>query len=227
VCNAGQAYAPGVATHAIALLLAVQRCLPTVIANQRRHAWDRAFTAQLTVPTASTIAVIGFGPIGREIARILRALGARVIAVTRRGAPDPLAHEVAAVEALCEVLPRADAIVIAAPYDASSHHLIGERELGACKKTAVLINIARGGIVDPRALESALKMGTIAGAGIDVTEPEPLPNDDSLWDSPNLIITPHCAGASGPTGGDLLAELACDNLSRFIRGEPLTHVVSA
>ena len=90
--------------------------------------------------------------------------------------------------------------MIAAPYDESTRRLIGEREFAACKKNAVLVNIARGGIVEPRALETALRTGVIAGAGIDVTDPEPLPPDDPLWDAPNLIITPHCAGACGPIG---------------------------
>jgi phosphoglycerate dehydrogenase-like enzyme len=226
VCNAGEAYAPAVATHAVALLLAVQRRIATVIANQARHAWDRAFTPQLSVPASSTIAVIGFGPIGREIARILRAMGARIIAVTRRGLPDAAADEVVPVDKLHDVLARADAIVIAAAYDETTRHLLAARELGLCKKTAVLINIARGGIVDPRALEMALRAGTIAGAGIDVTEPEPLPADDTLWDAPNLIITPHCAGACGPLAGDRLADLACENIERLRRGEALQHVVS-
>jgi phosphoglycerate dehydrogenase-like enzyme len=225
VCNAGEAYAPAVATHAVALLLAVQRQIQAVIANKARHAWDRAFAAQLAVPASGTALVIGFGPIGRAIATILHAMGARIVAVTRGGAPHALADEVVRVDGLHGLLPRADALMIAAPYDPSTHHLIGAREFAACKKSAVLVNIARGGIVDPRALETALRDGTIAGAGIDVTEPEPLPPDDTLWDTPNLIITPHCAGACGPAGGERLAELACANLERFASGAPLMHVV--
>jgi phosphoglycerate dehydrogenase-like enzyme len=225
VCNAGEAYAPAVATHAVALLLAVQRQIAAVIANKTRHAWDRAFAAQLAAPASGTAVVIGFGPIGRAIATILRAMGARIVAVTRSGAPHALGDEAVAVASLHTVLPRADAIMIAAPYDPSTHHLIGEREFAACKRNAVLVNIARGGIVDPCALERALRAGTIAGAGIDVTEPEPLPADDTLWDAPNLIITPHCAGACGPAGGERLAELACANLERFASGTPLMHVV--
>jgi phosphoglycerate dehydrogenase-like enzyme len=124
------------------------------------------------------------------------------------------------------VLARADAIIIAAPLDESTRHLIGEREFAVCKKNAVLVNIARGGIVEPRALETALRTGTIAGAGLDVTDPEPLPGDHSLWDAPNLIITPHCAGASGPVAGERLADLVCDNLGRFLRGAPLLHVLA-
>jgi phosphoglycerate dehydrogenase-like enzyme len=226
LCNAGEAYAASVATHAIALLLALQRHIPTVYANQARQAWDRAFTPKLTMPAAGTILVVGLGPIGREIARVLRAFGARVIGVTRRGQPDPIVDEVVASNALHGVLPHADAIVIAAPYDETTRHLIGAPELAACKKNAILVNVARGGIVEPRALEAALRSGAIAGAGLDVTDPEPLPPNDPLWDAPNLIITPHCAGASGAASGERLTELVCANLARFMRGEKLQHVVT-
>ena len=226
LCNAGEAYASSVATHAIALLLALQRRIPTVFANQARHAWDRAFTPQLTMPAAGTVIVVGLGPIGREIARLLRAFGARVIGITRRGQPDASANEVVPASALRDVLPHADAIVIAAPYDETTRHLIGAGELALCKKSAVLVNVARGGIVEPRALEAALRSGAIAGAGLDVTDPEPLPPNDPLWDAPNLIITPHCAGASGAASGERLTDLVSANLARFMRGEPLQHVVT-
>jgi phosphoglycerate dehydrogenase-like enzyme len=226
LCNAGAAYAASVATHAIALLLALQRHIPTAIANKTRHAWDRAFTPQLTMPAASTVIVIGLGPIGREIARLLRGFGARVIGVTRRSQPDAIADEVVPASALRDVLPRADAIVIAAPYDETTRHLIGADELAVCKRSAVLVNVARGGIVEPRALEGALRSGAIAGAGLDVTDPEPLPANDPLWDAPNLIITPHCAGASGAASGERLTDLVCANLARFMRGETLQHVVT-
>jgi phosphoglycerate dehydrogenase-like enzyme len=178
------------------------------------------------MPAASTIVVVGLGPIGREIARILRAFGARVIGVTRRGLPDPSADEVVAAGALRDVLPRADAIVIAAPLDESTRNLIDARALAACRKTAVLVNVARGGIVEPRALETALRSFAIAGAGLDVTDPEPLPPNDPLWDAPNLIVSPHCAGASGAASGERLADLVCANLARFMRGEKLQHVVT-
>jgi phosphoglycerate dehydrogenase-like enzyme len=127
---------------------------------------------------------------------------------------------------LRDLLPRADAIVIAAPYDETTRHLLGAPELAACKKTAVLVNVARGGIVEPRALEAALRSGAIAGAGLDVTDPEPLQPNDPLWDAPNLIITPHCAGAAGAASGERLADLVCANLARFMRGEKLQHVVT-
>src|SRR5436190_5332084 len=129
VCNAGEAYGPAVATHAVALLLALQRRIPAVLADQARHAWERGFAPLLTIPSSSTIVVIGFGPIGREIGRILRALGARVIAVTRHGRPDEGADVILPASELPRVLPRADAIMIAAAHDESTHHLINERSL--------------------------------------------------------------------------------------------------
>src|SRR5215471_895124 len=117
VCNAGPAYAPAVAMPAVALLLALQRRLPTILTNQQRHAWDRSCTAELTTPASSTIAVIGFGPIGREIGRLLRV---HVVAVTRRGLPDPNADEIVSVAHLRDVLTRADALVVAASSDEST-----------------------------------------------------------------------------------------------------------
>jgi phosphoglycerate dehydrogenase-like enzyme len=225
VCNAGEAYAPAVATHAVTLLLALQRQMPAALANQPKHVWNKDFAAQAIIPAGRTIVVVGLGPIGREIARLLRAFGARIVAVTQHGRPDPQADEVVAVDRLAEVLPRADAVMLAAPYNESTRHLIGAREFALCKKTAILVNISRGGMVDAPALIAALKCGAIAGAGIDVTDPEPLPADDPLWDAPNLIITPHYAGACGPSAGDRLAELTCANLIRFCDGAPLQHTV--
>jgi phosphoglycerate dehydrogenase-like enzyme len=222
VCNAGEAYGPAVATHAIALLLALQRRIPAVLADQARHAWERGFAPLLTIPSQSTIVVIGFGPIGREIGRLSRA---RVIAVTRHGRLDAGADEVHPANELHHILPRADAVLIAAAYDESTHHLINTQSLGLCKKSLILVNIARGAIIDTNALNTALRNGTIAGAGLDVTDPEPLPPDNPLWDAPNLIITPHCSGACGPAAGDRLADLACDNLDRFMAGAPLKHIV--
>ena len=225
VCNAGDAYSPAVAAHAVSLLLALQRRVHLMLANQARHAWDRGYVPQVTTPAGSVIAIVGFGSIGREVARLLRAFGPHIVGVSRSAAPNPLADEMLGSGDLAAVLPRADAIVLALPLDPSTHGLIGAQELAACKNSAILINIARGQIVDGRALAEALRAGTIAGAGLDVTDPEPLPADHPLWDAPNLIISPHFAGASGLTGPKRLADMAADNLERFLKGEPLRHVI--
>jgi phosphoglycerate dehydrogenase-like enzyme len=226
VTNAGDAYAPAVATHAVALLLGVQRQFPAFLASQARHSWDRTFGSRAAIPFDSTVAIIGFGHIGSAIGRILRSFGARIVAVTRRGLPHPDADETAPVTELGAILPRADAIVIALAPGPDSHHLIGAKEFAAMKRGAVLVNIARGYVVDCLALAEALKNGGIGGAGIDVTDPEPLPEAHPLWDAPNLIISPHMAGASGSVMGRRLAKIAGDNVARWLAGQPLAHRVT-
>jgi phosphoglycerate dehydrogenase-like enzyme len=226
VCNAGDSFSPAVAAHAVALLLALQRRVPAMLANKARHAWDRSFAPMLITPASSVIAIVGLGSIGREVARLLKPFGPHIIGVSRRGAPHPLADEVLGPDNLAAVLQRADAIVLSLPLDAATQHLIGAKELAGCKRTAFLVNISRGAIVDSLALAEALQAGTIAGAALDVTEPEPLPADHPLWDAPNLIVSPHVAGACGPIGGQRLAQTVEDNLRRFLAGEPLRHVIA-
>jgi phosphoglycerate dehydrogenase-like enzyme len=225
VCNAGAAYAPAVATHAIALLLALQRQIPAILADQPRHAWERGFAPKLTTPAKATAVVIGLGPIGQEIGRLLRAFDANVIGVNRSGAPAACVNETVAISALGEILPRADSIVLALPLSPASRHLIDAHALALCKKSAFIVNIARGAVMDQIALADALKSGVIAGAAVDVTDPEPLPPEHPLWDAPNLILSPHVSGACGPLAGERLAELAGDNLARFMKGEAPRHVV--
>jgi phosphoglycerate dehydrogenase-like enzyme len=225
VSNAGDAYSPAVAMHAVALLLAVQRRFPTMLANQLRGEWNRTMGLAMTSPGGGTVAILGFGSIGQEIARLVRAFGARVIALTRSARPHALADESLAIGRLHEILPRADAIVLALPLDGTTRHLIGAPEFALCRRTAVLVNISRGGIVDTPALVEALQGGAIAGAGLDVTDPEPLPAGHALWVAPNLLISPHLAGAAGKAGFDRLAQVAASNVERFLAGEPLAHVV--
>jgi phosphoglycerate dehydrogenase-like enzyme len=124
-----------------------------------------------------------------------------------------------------EILPRADAIVLALPLDPGTRGMLGAEDLALCKKKVIIINISRGGIVDTAALNDALRNNTIAGAGLDVTDPEPLPKDHPLWDAPNLIISPHLAGACGSAGFERLAEVAAQNIQRFRAGRPLAHVI--
>ena len=226
VTNAGDAYSPAVAMHAVALLLAVQRRFPLMLANQTKGEWNRGMSVAMASPAGATIAICGFGSIGQEIARLVRAFGARVIALTRSARPHPLADEALPICQLHQVLPRADAVVLALPLDASTRHLIAAREFALCRKTTVLINISRGGIVDTAALVEALQSGTIGGAGVDVTDPEPLPAGHPLWAAPNLLISPHVAGAAGKAGFDRLADVAAGNVQRFLAGEPPAHVVT-
>jgi phosphoglycerate dehydrogenase-like enzyme len=225
VTNAGDALAPGVGLHAVSLLLTLQRQVPAFLKNQEKHGWDRSAAAKLTIPLGQTCAVLGFGHIGREIARIMRALGSHVVGVSRTGAPDSGADEMQPMAKLDDVLKRSDSIMISLPLDSATHHLINARTLGLCKKNAVIVNIARGGIIDQIALTEALKAGTIAGAGLDVSDPEPLPPEHPLWDAPNLYISPHCAGGAGSVTTERIAAAAADNCERYKRGEALKNVV--
>lgn len=225
VANAGDSWSAGVAEHGMALLLALVKYLPTAILNQPRHAWERAQTAHMGSLEELTLCSIGFGGIGRAFARFARPFGMRIIALRRNPQPDPLADEVRPITELNAVLGRSDAILIAAPHSRETDKMLGAAQFAACRKGALLVNVSRGGLIDQPALAAALRSGQLAGAAVDVTDPEPLPPGDPFWDCPNLIITPHLAGASGPVGKRRLGEYVGANVERYVRGEALRHVV--
>jgi phosphoglycerate dehydrogenase-like enzyme len=227
VTNAGPAFAPAVATQALGLLLGIQRQFPILLADQKNHAWDKGGARErCAAPIDSTIAVLGFGYIGSEIGRLLQAFGAHVVALTRSAKPHPHADESLSINELRNVLPRADAVIVALAASPETRHLIGASEFALMKRSAVIVNIARGYIIDGAALGQALRDGTIAGAGLDVTEPEPLPADNQLWDAPNLIIAPHMAGAPGAVTAKRLAHVVEENVTRRLNGEALAHTVT-
>lgn len=226
VANAGDSWSPAVAEHGMALLLAMVKKLETPILNRSRHAWDRAHSAQMGSLEGMKLAIVGYGSIGRAFARLARPFGMRIIGLRRSPDPDPLVDEMLPVGQLNAVLARADVMLVAAPYSKATDKMIGAAQFAACKKGMLLINLARGGLVDHRALADALVSGKLGGAAVDVTHPEPLPADDPFWDCPNLILTPHVAGASGPVGRERLAAFVAANVARFVAGEPVTHVVT-
>ena len=223
--NVGDAYSGSVGLHAFAMMLALQRAIPAMVANQSAGTWQRDLTDRLIMPTGHTLLMVGFGGIGREVARLSRVLGMTVIGVSRQGRPDPAADEVHPASRLHELLPRADVIVLALPIDATTKHMINARALALCKPSAFLINVGRGGLVDQDALVAALTSGRLAGAGLEVTDPEPLPAEHALWRTPNVLISPHISGAPSPHGRLRLVERVGANLQRYLRGEPVEHVV--
>jgi phosphoglycerate dehydrogenase-like enzyme len=225
VTNVGDALAVAVGLHAVSLLLTLQRQVPAFLKNQEKHGWDRSAAAKLVVPYGQTCAVLGFGHIGREIGRIMRALGSHVVGVSRNGASDTGADEMAPFSKLDDILKRADSIMISLPLDEQTRHLFNPRTFGLCKKSAVLVNIARGGIIDQMALTEALKNGQIAGAGLDALDPEPFTPTHPLWDAPNLYISPHCAGGAGSVTTNRIADNAAENLKLYLANKPLKNVV--
>jgi D-3-phosphoglycerate dehydrogenase len=212
-------YAEGVAEHALALILA---SLGGLREAARRDGPGPA------VPTRSladlTVAVVGAGGIGGALIDRLVPFGPRIIGVTRTGrSVDGCALSLPASR-LDEVWPVADVVVLAAPATASTARLIGRDVLDALPHDAVIVNIARGSLIDTDALVAALREGRLGAAALDVTDPEPLPDGHPLWSEPRAIITPHSAN---PAGAQLprLCALVTDNVRRFVAGEPLRNAV--
>ncbi|HEY4069316.1 MAG TPA: D-2-hydroxyacid dehydrogenase [Burkholderiaceae bacterium] len=193
------AVAPAVAEHAMALLLALKRRVPDMVRQTAEGRWDRGFTNRAASLEGETVAIVGFGHIGRQLARRLRPFGAHVVVVNRTTQFDDPAlaqscDELLPLSELKRVLARADAVVLTLAQSAETRHLIGRDALAACKRGAILVNVARGGIIDQAALREALESGQLGAAGLDVTDPEPLPDADPLWRAPNLLVSPHFAG---------------------------------
>lgn len=210
-------YAHSVAEHTLALILAGFKLLP---AYARATRWDPDAKERGRLVRGSTVAIVGAGGIGREVIRYLRPLGARTIAVTRSGREVAGADRHLAADQLDQVWSDADVIVLAAPATAETRHLVDADALASMRSDALLVNVARGSLVDTDALVACLARGGIGGAALDVTEPEPLPDGHPLWSEPRALITPH---AANPGSAQLvrLCGLVTDNLARYVAGEPL------
>ena len=191
---------------------------------KQKHQWQR-YTPQLL--RGSTVGIIALGHIGREVARLAKAFGMRVLAVDELRGTRPARHvdRMLPANRLRQLCADSDFVVSCVPLTPKTSKLIGEKELRAMKPTAYLINISRGGIVDEDALIRALDEKWIAGAGLDVTVIEPLPPDSRLWDFDNVMLTPHISGAQE----DYLVlgtKLFCENLKRYLQGKKLMNVIS-
>jgi phosphoglycerate dehydrogenase-like enzyme len=211
--------------HVLAMLLAFARRVPEQILNQhgeRRFYWP---TGMFEVE-GQTMGLLGFGKIGEALARKAKGLGMRVTALRRsdRPAPEGLLDRQFARDDLHGLLADADHVVITLPLTPETRGLIGTAELRAMRRSAYLYNVGRGPIVDQEALIAALHDGTIAGAGLDVTDPEPLPPDHPLWQAPNLILLTHYGGLT-PKYGPRAYAIISENVRRFLAGEELLNVV--
>lgn len=209
--------------HVFAVMLAFSRRLHVAVRHQLARRWDRARVVGDEV-SGTTLGILGLGTIGREIAEKARAFGMRVIGTKRTPGALPGVDRVLPPEGLGEVLRESDVVVVVLPLTGDTRGLIGEQELRLMKRTALLINVGRGPIVQEAALVRALREGWIAGAALDVFEREPLPADSPLYDFENVILTPHVSGTS-PRYMDRAVPLLCENLKRYVRGEPLLNVV--
>ncbi|MFD2079046.1 Phosphoglycerate dehydrogenase [Actinopolymorpha cephalotaxi] len=216
-CAVGS-YADGVAEHTLALMLGGLRQLHT-LAGERTWTGVRSGTL-----LDSTVGIVGCGGIGRALIRMLEPLRVRVLAITRSGTPVPGAAHTYTPDRLDDVLSASDVVVIGAPSTAETKHLIGARELELMQPHAWLVNIARGSLIDTDALVEALRAGSIAGAGLDVTDPEPLPDGHPLWDEPRALITPHSANPPSLLIPGLTKRVN-ENVRRYVAGEKLVGLV--
>lgn len=203
-------YSEPVAEQALALTLATLRFIP---AKARASSWEPE--SRGTSLYGRHVVIIGAGGIARELIRLLAPFETRITVVRRSATPVDGAARTVTVDELDAVLPEADVLVVAAALSAASAHLIGRRQLESMRPRAVLVNIARGGIVDTDALVNALERGLIAGAGLDVTDPEPLPPGHPLWNAPNTVVTMHSADTPEMTR-PLLAERVRHNVRAFL-----------
>ncbi|MFI2557106.1 D-2-hydroxyacid dehydrogenase [Nocardia farcinica] len=222
--------APALAQHAFYFALALTFDARGLFRAQDAHAWGgiAGYHERLAL-WGKTLGIVGFGRTGTEMARLGKAFGMRVVVYRhRRGEPSPDVDVTLASDdgdGLEPLLDQADVVMLAAPLTDATHHLFGAEQFARMKRGAYLINIARGGLVDQDALIEALRTGQIAGAGLDVTDPEPLPPDSPLWDLPTAVITPHVTPKL-PDRTQRSIDIIVENIRRYRAGEPLLNTLT-
>jgi D-2-hydroxyacid dehydrogenase (NADP+) len=218
-------HATPIGEFVMALMLMFAKNTPLGFKMMQTHQWERYYSGTLR---GKTVGVVGLGHIGAEVARLAKAFHMNVIAIRRSIKASGKAKNVDLLlptSRMKEMLAQSDFVAVCCPLTPETHHIIGEAELKAMKPTARIINIGRGPLIDGEALIRALKNKTIAGAGLDVTEPEPLPPDSPLWGMDNVILSPHVSGGME----DYMlraAELFADNIRRYLAGKKLANLVN-
>ena len=215
---------PNIADHAMGLLLALTRDLYRAIPNREQEEWNRGAYRPIEL-RGKTAVVIGVGGIGTQIAQRAHAFDLNVIGVDPKDIPmNYWISRMVPPDRLDSVLPEADVVFMAAPLTPESRAMMGSKQFGLMKRKSYFIAVSRGRTYETDALLEALGSGVLAGAGLDVTDPEPLPKGHPLWKRENVIITPHIAGQSDGVQGRRMA-LILENVGRFVRGEQLLNVV--
>jgi phosphoglycerate dehydrogenase-like enzyme len=215
LCNARGAHDPAVAEWIVAVILAQARSLPAFLAAQQAGTWQFAEARPLA---GQTVLIVGYGSIGEATERLLAPFGVTVERIARRARPG-----VAGLDDLPALLPRADVVVLLVPVTPATAGLADARFLSLMRDHALLVNAARGSIVDTGALLAELRSGRLRAA-LDVTDPAPLPPGHPLWSAPGLLLTPHVAGATTQTIPRAMV-IVRDQLARYAAGEPLRNVV--
>ena len=225
--NSSGTAAPVIAEHTIAMMLTLSRGLHLFRDEQVKSQWSRGLAGQgvTSVINGKIMLVMGLGAIGQEVALRADALGMRVYGTrnSSREGPDYVEYVGLSDETL-ELAAKADVIVNALPLTKATRGFVGAKFFDTMKDDALYLSVGRGGTTDTTALISALRSKSIAGAGLDVTDPEPLPSDHPLWKQTNVIITPHLSGSGGDAIGKVF-ELVLENIRRYQAGEPMLNIV--
>ncbi len=222
VTSASGVLADQVAEHTLALVTALCRSLPVFFRAQQKKEFIRRPTRDLH---RSTIGIVGMGGVGRRLVQVLRPFRLRILATDMFPLDPPEGVEtVLPADALEEMLPELDILILAAPLTEVTRGMIDRRALSLLPRGSLLVNVARGPLVVEADLVEALQSEHLAGAALDVTEEEPLPSTSRLWDLPNVIITPHVGGQSARRADDM-TDFFCENLRRYLSGEPLKNLV--
>lgn len=226
VTTASGANAMVVAQSAVAGVLALARHLPQLWDAQRRREWASLMGTGLPRElSGQTAVVVGWGPIGQNIVRVLLALGLKTVVVRQQAVAAGPGIETVGFDQLHGVLPRADWLLLACPLTERTRRLVDATALALLPAGARIVNVARGEVVDEPALIAALQSGRLGGAFLDVFASEPLAPESSLWDLPNVVVTPHSAGFSDGNAARV-AEIFLDNLGRWARGAALCNLVT-
>lgn len=225
--NLSGAFGTSISEFSLTMALMLYKHMHLYRDQQRAHLWKDVGWQQS--PEGKNLLILGAGNIGTAVAKRFRPFHCHIVGMRRvpREVP-PEFDEMITTDGLDEALKQADIIVAALPDTAATHKLLNRERLALLKKTAIFINVGRGGLIDHDALAEALRENRILGAAVDVTDPEPLPPEHPLWDCPNAIITPHITGGSFghlQATEDALYALCRDNLNRYRDGKPLLNVV--
>ena len=224
LCCASGAYGPAISEHMVGMLLSLMKQLHRYRDDQHEAAWiDRGEVRSIR---DSKVLVVGLGDIGLCFARLCAAFGAEVIGIKRRaGVPPEGVSRMATMAEFDSLLPWADVVALSLPETPDTIHLMDSRRLALMKAGGFLLNVGRGSAIDQEALLAALRSGHLAGAGLDVTDPEPLPKDHLLWQEPNLLLTPHISGQYHlRLTLDLVIDIACKNIKALPDGPFISRV---
>lgn len=222
ITNNKGAHADKAGEFALMAVLMLHNKMPAILSNQREGHWQSLFSTPIE---GKNVGLIGVGSIGGGAAKQLSKMPVHIIGVTRHGKPQEYVNEMFAMDRLEDVLPRMDYIFISTPSTPETNGLFNRDRLQSLKPGVGVVNVGRSSVMDYQALSDLLKSGHISGAVIDVFDDEPLPSESPLWNTPNLVVTPHVSADDGDNYVPITLDLFFENMRRYQAGEPLMNVV--